>query len=169
MNTKLAHDFLFPATLALFPARYNTAPARAMMLTTGDQESDFTHREQLVGARQWWNSTSLIAASFWMFELSAVTRVLNHYTVGALAKHVCEILGYPPIPEVVHRAMVHNDILAVAFARLLIYTYPGPLPGPDQPTEAWNQYIACWRPGKPRPERWNERYSRAWDIVRAAA
>lgn len=170
MNPHTVHDFLIPACKALFPASFTafgTPPAIAMLLAIGLQESDFEARRQLVGHnRNWWDSLTGPATSFWQFEKGGIQAILAHAKTGPILKDILTTLGYPDDADVIHDAITHNDILAVCCARLLLYTYPGPLPRPQDTTEAWRQYIWCWRPGKPTTERWPTRYRLAWDIVR---
>lgn len=169
MNAEIAHNFLFPACLALFPAKYNTPEARAMMLSIGLQESDFQARQQLVGNhRNWWESINGPAVSFWQFERIGIRGVLEHRSTGPLIRNVLAMLGYPADLETIYQALKHNDILAVCFARLLLYRVPEALPGPDDVAEAWRQYVWAWAPGKPKPERWLDRYIQAWEIVKRA-
>jgi hypothetical protein len=171
MNPAVVHAFLFPACMALFGPEYNTPEAQAMMLAIGMQESDFIHRQQLVGNhRNWWESLKGPATSFWQFEKQGIAGVLGHAKTGPLARRVLNTLGYPDDVAVIHDAIRHNDILAVAFARLLIFTHPDPLPRDESGVEeGWKQYQWCWRPGKPKRERWPLRYARAWQIIRDAA
>lgn len=141
--------------------------AKAMLLAIALQESDLVHRQQLVGAGQWWRSTKLIAAGYWMFEEECVRLLLEHKnrTVGPLMRNLCDLFDYPRDAKVVHQALVHNDILAAAVARLLLYTVPTPLPDADSVEDAWEQYLWAWRPGKPRREDWDRNYYRAWNTV----
>lgn len=166
MDASVAHGFLVSACLQLFPDRYNTPPARAMLLAIALQESDFIHRQQLIGNhRNWWESLKGPATSFWQFERIGIRGVLEHHTTGPLIREVLDTLGYPEDVGTIHTAVTHNDILAACFARLLLWQVPQALPGPDQASEAWRQYLRAWRPGKPRPERWQSRYHTAWNIV----
>ena len=42
---------------------------------------------------------------------------------------------------------------------------PGEPPGRDEAEKGWQQYFEIWRPGKPRREKWDKIYERAWDAV----
>lgn len=166
MKPQDVYDFLLPACLALFPAEYSSKEAQAMMIAIGLQESDFKHRQQLVGNhRNWWQSLTGPAVSMWQFERVGIRGVLEHRTTGPLIRLVLDKLGYPADVETIYKAIIHNDILAVCFARLLLFTVPDPLPTRNQPAKGWEQYVWAWRPGKPKPDRWQERFSRAWEIV----
>lgn len=52
----------------------------------------------------------------------------------------------------VWRAIEGHDRLATAFARLLLWTDPHPIPTEER--AAWDCYLRLWRPGKPRPAEW---------------
>lgn len=168
MNPKTVFDFLFPATMKLFPAHYSSPEAAAMLLAIGMQESDFVHRRQLIGSRYWWKSLNGPAAGFWGFERVGIRAVLDHRTTGPMIRRVLDKFGYPDDVETIYQALIHNDLLAVAFARMLLYTVPESLPRLDEANaqKAWEQYLWAWRPGKPRPERWFERWQMAVEIVK---
>ena len=166
MDAEIAHRYLLPATLTLYPQSFNTPEARANLLTIGLQESDFEHRIQLIGNhRHWWQSLTGPARSFWQFERIGIQGVLEHPATRDMARGACDVLGYPPDVATLHRAVAHNDILAVALARLALWRLPQPLAGRDDPDEGWRQYIEAWAPGKPKPERWGPRWALAWSIV----
>lgn len=143
---------LLPETL--FGKKLDLPMARVIMLTIGMQESDFDHRRQINGP----------ARGFFQFEKIGVLGLWDHHRVGELVRDTCGLMGYYDIKKV-YNALEHNDVLAAALARLLLYTYPGRLPHPEHYENGWNQYIAQWRPGKPKPERWNERWHRANQII----
>lgn len=150
---------VLPAALSLLPPHMDSPRARAMLLAIGRQESGFVVRRQLQDGP---------ALSLWQYEpgeLSAVPLLLRHPVVGGLADGVCWRLCYEPNPEAIRRATEHNDVLAAAFARLLLWTVPASLPGPADVDEAWRQYLAAWRPGRPRPGHWPGHYREAWRLV----
>jgi hypothetical protein len=166
MKPEAIYRCLLPATQALFPADFNTPKARAMLLAIGLQESDFDHRQQLiVGVREWWRSLTGAACGYWQIERIGIRGVMEHHRAGPMLRKVCDILGYPFDLETLWGAIRHNDILAVAIARLILWIHPAPLPGPADTDEGWKQYLLTWRPGKPKPDKWSECYRRAWRIV----
>lgn len=57
--------------------------------------------------------------------------------------------------------LAEDDILAAAFARLLLFTDPKSLPAIGAREAAWAYYLRNWRPGKPHPQSWEECYSKA--------
>lgn len=166
MNPITVHSFLLPACKSLFSDYLMDKNAQAMLIAIGLQESDFLHRRQLIGRnRNWWESLKGPASGFWQFEKIGIRGVIEHHRAGPMFKKVCDTLGYPMDVNVIHKAIVHNDILAVALARCLLWTVPEKLPGVGEALDGWNQYLSAWRPGKPSPVRWEERYIKAWDIV----
>lgn len=153
-------DFLAVAIapgLKLLPRAMDSVAARALLLAIADQESGLVHRRQIGGP----------ALSRWQFERAGVAGVLSHPASVRLAQNVCQRLDYPPDAGVVHAAMEHNEVLASAFGRLLLWTLPDRLPLTVETDMAWRQYLSAWRPGRPHPDRWPERYARAWTEVTA--
>jgi hypothetical protein len=145
---------LAPA-LSLLLKRMDSPNARAMLIAICLQESGLNHRQQIGGP----------ARGFPQFEKSGILGVLTHQATADLARHVCSELAYQPSVDEVHAAVRDNDLLAACFARLLLWTIPAALPGPDQPDVGWDQYTWAWRPGRPHRERWNDNWKRAWRAV----
>jgi hypothetical protein len=156
------HRFIVPTAFALLPPTMRSDRATAMLLAIGLQESRFLHR------RQFHNGP---ARGFWMFERGGgITGVLQHERSQRDADRIVRLLRYDLAPSrlasTVHVAIEHNDILAACFARLLLWTVPGVLPGPnDDPQIAWEQYLEGWRPGAPHRETWDNIYAEAWARV----
>lgn len=157
---------LMPAALALLPADMNTPAARAMLLAIGLQESRFRHRRQIING----GSRPGPAAGFWQFERGGGVRgVMKHEATRGHAIAVLRSLRYDRLAEAVsfqmadiHGAIENNDVLACAFARLLLWTLPDTLPGRGEQGRAWAQYLDAWRPGKPHPATWADFYTEAW-------
>lgn len=154
------HRYILPAAFALLPEPMQSERAAAMVLAIGLQESRFLHRRQLENGP---------AHGFWMFEHAGVVGVLRHPRSQPAVDVVLRILRYALEPgsrsHLVYAALPHNDILAACFARLLLWTVPGELPGPDDAAIGWEQYREGWRPGKPRRETWDSCYGEAWTRV----
>lgn len=150
-----AATLFLPAGLDLLPARMDSREARAMLLACALQESGFRHRRQVGGPARGW----------WQFEPIGVRGVLEHPASRTTAERVCELLRYPPDPGALYEAIEHNDALACAFARLLLWRLPQRLPTRGESDYAWSQYIDCWRPGRPHRERWDDNYRAAWESV----
>lgn len=136
----------------LLPAGMDTQIARVILAAIGFQESGYLVRIQYRNGP---------ARSYWQFEngrLSGINGVLTHRATSKLAAAVCKACGVEPERMAVWRAMESDDVLGAAFARLLMYTDPFPLP--CNQGAAWEMYVSrLWRPGKPHPEKWNESWA----------
>lgn len=153
-------DFLSVAVipaLSLLPERMDSPAARSLILAICLQESDLRHRRQVKGP----------ARGYAQFELAGVAGVLTHRASADLANDLLARLDYPGAVGAVHAALEHSDVLTAGFSRLLLWTLPIRLPLSVESELAWKQYLEAWRPGRPRPERWAERYARAWAEVTA--
>lgn len=143
--------------LALLPAKMSGSRAEQMLLSIGLQESRFEYRRQMGNGP---------ARGFWQFEKGGGVRgVLEFTTTKSLARAVCQARGVAPTADAVHAALEHDDVLAAAFARLLLWTDPKPLPAVGEVQQAWDLYIRTWRPGKPHRQTWDGLYARAMDEV----
>lgn len=150
------HQSIIPLTLSMLPAKMDTPAARVMLVAIGLQESRFTHREQIGGP----------AHGFWQFEAGGgVKGVLSHEASRPHILPILETLSYDDAGAECYSAIVDNDILACAFARLLLWTHPKPLPPRTDVEGAWRYYLATWRPGKLHRDTWGDFYERAWAMV----
>lgn len=147
-------DLLFlviDPVLTILPREMDSKAARAMMVAISLQESGLTERHQIRGPAHGW----------WQFEPIGVQGVLEHHTTAEYAAGVLTVMDYRP--DEVFQAIEDNDVLASAFARLLLWQCPEPLPdGCMDIDEAWKQYLWLWRPGKPRRAEWDQSYRTAW-------
>ena len=142
--------------LALLPARMKSKKAVVMMLVIGLQESRFIHRRQIKGP----------ARGFWQFESGGGVRgVLNFHSTHDLAKHIAlERIGTAD-RVAIYNTLERDDVLAAAFARLLLWTDPRSLPELGDAQAAWNLYMRTWRPGKPHRHTWDALYQQALKAV----
>lgn len=150
---------IVPAAMAVLPPEMNTRPAHAEILTIGLQESRFLYRRQMNYGP---------ARSFWQFEIAGVRGVMRHEKSAGPLKAALRQLRYEHLigqTSNLHHAIEHNDVLGCVFARLLLWTVPGRLPGPGEPRDGWEQYLEGWRPGKPHRETWDAFYKEAWERV----
>lgn len=157
------YTYTIPAAYTFLPERMQSPEATAMLLAIGLQESKFAARRQLPKGP---------ARGFWQFERAGgVEGVLTHPDTWKPVRQVLNALSYPPEADsyACHTALEHNDVLAVCFARLLLWTLPERLPRRLEIDVAWNQYLRAWRPGKPHPETWPDNYAAAWAIVEPIA
>lgn len=155
MTPTFVYQTIIQPTLAYLPPRMESRAAAAMLLAIGLQESRFQHRRQIGGP----------ARGFWQFERNGCLGVLRHSGVRDYASATLIQQCYEVTPEAAHAAVEHNDHVACTFARLLLWTLPDPLPGPDDAEEGWRQYLEAWRPGRPHEHTWRGFYHEAWTIV----
>lgn len=148
---------LFPVALDMLGPGYDTPEARAMLLAVALQESACVHRVQHGGGP---------AKSFWQFEPIGIAGLFsNAKSRAALMVAVGDMAVKFDVTSI-HAAIEHNDVLAIICARRLLAQIPEQLPEEDEAVKAWDQYLSAWRPGKPRPEKWQFNYARAWQIVK---
>lgn len=105
-------------------------------------------------------ATPSAARGFFQFEQGGgVAGVLTHAASKTLALDVCAKLTVVPQAAAVWRALEGSDLLAAAFARLLIFTDPKSIPTTEQ--VAWEYYLRVWRPGKPHRDAWTGNWKTA--------
>ena len=152
------------AAYTLLPAAMNSRWATINALAIQRQEDPQQTRAQvLIGTDG--KRLKGPARGLWQFEKGGGVRgVLLHRATAKLAMEVCDALGVDPTPDAVWSALETDDVLAAAFARLLIYTDPFPLPTTQ--AAAWTMYAdRLWRPGKPHPEKWQANWTAAQMMV----
>lgn len=142
------HISIGPA-LGLLGARFDSVPAERMLVAIALQESRFLHRAQIGGP----------ARGYWQFERGGTRGVLTHPASKDAAAKLCAALDYQADVDVVYSALANNDVLAAAFARLLLFTDPKPLP--SNQADGWAYYVRNWRPGKPHADSWADCWQRA--------
>lgn len=148
-----------PAALALLPGRMDSPEARAMLFAIGFQESNFAHRRQMGNGP---------ARGFWQFErMGGVKEILTHEVTGPIIAPICETVLVEPTPVACHEAIQYHDVLAICFARLLLYVDPSPLPSRSQSDLGWTIYKRNWRPGRPYPVMWPNNFLRGWQAIEA--
>ena len=140
------HRHTIPAAYAILPAAMASPDATRMLLAIGLQESHFAARAQHGGP----------ARGFWQFEASGITGLQSHpatrtHLANALTD-LCYDLEHQRTTEALLVAIEHNDVLACVLARLNIWWLPEPLA--IDADNGWAQYLAAWRPGRPRAETW---------------
>lgn len=155
------NDQALTPALALLPAKLDSKASRLMVLAIGLQESGLTARAQRVAGGGKGPARGLA-----QFELGGVRGVLNHSASKELA---AQVLGARRIPaasaSVVWAELETDDVLALAFARLLLLTDPKPLPALGDEEGAWAYYLRTWRPGQPHRNRWTPNYAAALAFV----
>ncbi len=153
---QVRREIIRPA-FALLPERMANLEAEVMLLAIGLQESRFLHRRQIKGP----------ARSFWQAEQGGgmVHGVLLHPLTRQPAFAVCDARGVPPVDANVYKAIEHDDVLAAALARLLLWTDPARLPSVGEAAKSWELYLRTWRPGKPHRHTWDALYAQALEGV----
>ena len=142
----------------IIPPQMNTPLSVQMLMTIAGQESDWSHRLQVV------NSGPPPARGFWQFEKGGgVAGVMTHRASEPYARSLCSALAIPFQTQAIHDALAYNDALALGFARLLLWTDYRPLS--PYPSLALEIYYATWRPGKPRPKDWYPNWAAALEVV----
>lgn len=138
--------------LAMLPARMRSDAAEVMLLAIGLQESGLIHRHQIGGP----------AHGLLQFERGGGVRgVMNHPASKDHAARVCVERGVEPTVVAAFDAIEFDDVLAMAFGRLLLWTDPKPLPDVQDVNGAWDLYLRVWRPGKPHRHTWDRHYAEA--------
>ncbi|MGE8449110.1 MAG: hypothetical protein ACN6OP_00520 [Pseudomonadales bacterium] len=139
--------------LALLPVKMDTPAARLLLLAIGLQESRFLYRRQIGNGP---------ACGLWQFERGGGVRgVLTHPASREHAYRICGIRGVEPVAAAVHPALEADDVLAAAFARLLMWTDAWRLPAVGDVQGGWEIYVRTWRPGRPHPQTWAGLYAQA--------
>lgn len=132
--------------LAMLPSRMDTPEARVLMLAISGQEADFRHRWQVFDRAR--PEAMGAARGLFQFERGGGVRgVLTHERSRSYAADVCAERGVKPTMDAVYQALHADDVLAGAFARLLLWTDPRPLPAVGDVEAAWQTYLRNWRPG----------------------
>lgn len=145
--------------LGMLPVKMDTDAARVELLAIGLQESRLKFRAQKTSDPY----RKGPARGLWQFERGGgVIGVMTHRATKDLAEAVCKARGVPFDSSLIHARLEFDDILAAAFARLLLWADPKPLPGVDASVDsAWECYLRNWRPGRPHRETWDEFHAQA--------
>lgn len=150
-------------TLAMLPIRFDMPDdrqsIRVQLIAEALQETSLATRQQDGGP----------AHGLWQGENgdeSAFALVLRNPSVGSIAQAFCQRRGVAPTHDAVYQAVLTDDLLACAFARLDLYCDPRRLPEIGDVEAAWNCYIRVERPGKPRRQDWTKNYADALEAVR---
>ena len=148
-----------PTYMGVLPGRFASRAATVLLLAIGLQESRLVFRQQIGGP----------ARGLWQFERGGVAGVLAHAASDRFARAACLIRGVVPTAATIYDRLAHDDLLACAFARLLLYTDPRPLPAPGEVEASWSYYLRTWRPGKPHRATWDALYASAIAAIETEA
>jgi hypothetical protein len=136
------------AGLAMLPLKMTSREAVVMLLAIGKQESDFEHLAQIIRG-----APIGPARSYWQFEVGGLTAVMSHKASRETCLGLCEAEGIRPVPRDVWEVFNlppetgSGQALPAAFARLLLWTDPRPLPAIGDADGAFKYYLRNWRPG----------------------
>lgn len=153
--SRVIENIILPTYARVLPGMFNSREATVLLLAIGLQESRFEHRRQINGP----------ACGYWQFERAGVSGVFGHQATARYAHAVCMLRSVAAATITVQPALETDDLLACAFARLLLYSDPAPLPAIGDVDSALDYYLRNWRPGKPHPETWPALYKRAVDAA----
>src|SRR6185312_9712128 len=110
---------IVPTFQHLLPGKFDTPEARVQLLANGLQESGFRTRQQQGGP----------AHGLWQCEQGGGVRgVLNNVASRAYARGACSVRMVAPVESDVYWALLTDDLLACAIARLILWCNPEPLP-----------------------------------------
>lgn len=146
------------AAFQLLPVKMDTRPARVIHAAIGYQETKYLTRVQYGNGP---------ARGYWQFEKGGGVKGVMMFggQVSDLALKICEARKVPFQRELIWKAFETDDVLAAAFARLLMYTDAAPLP--DNAVDAWKMYAnRVWNPGKPHPDEWAASWAFGLECVR---
>lgn len=142
-------DALAPA-LGLLGPKCDTPKSRLQVLVSCLQESGLKDRQQVGGG------PGHGLAQFEGGPLSATAQVLKHGYARTAA--VCLARKVSCTRPAIHAALLTDDVLAAALARVLLLTDAKPLPEIGDEDGAWDCYIRNWHPGKPDRKRFAKNY-----------
>ena len=151
---------LDPLFQHVLPAKFDTPEARVMLLAISAQEAgdqgQVRYRQQIQGP----------AHGLWQNERDGMVKgVLAATETASYARSACFLQGVAATPPAVYAALLTDDLLAAAFARLGLWANPFPLPALGDADDAWLCYCQTWRPGKPRLSDWAENYAAALQVI----
>ncbi len=127
------------AAFNMLPVKMSGKPARLMLLAIQLQEDPQQLRAQMGNGP---------ARGLWQMEKGGGCKgVLNHPSSKQEAERICEMRHVTATPEDVWAHIRTDDVLAAAFARLLLWTDPKPLPAIGEVRQAFDLYLRTWRPG----------------------
>lgn len=130
--------------LAILPAAMDSARARHVLRAICLQEGYKDGR--LCGFQVLADGDKGPARGWWQFERGGgVSGVLSHPATLRHAQSVCLARGVTASPRNVWTALETDEVLAAAFARLLLWSDPEPLP--REVEGAFKLYLRTWRPG----------------------
>jgi hypothetical protein len=151
-----ADDLIVAPTLRWLDYPYNFVEARILLLAIGLTESGFETRLQISGP----------ARGFWQFELYGGCEEFYSSLKLRKFRDAALELGFVARPGATYGLIGNGaDHLACLMARAILWLEPKPLPSIGDVDEAYRQYRARWRPGKPSKARFVRSYETAIEVV----
>lgn len=147
----------------LLPEAMRTFDAARMVLAICVQESGLRTRWQITDVDR--PEVKGRARGFAQFEPGGVVGVVFHQASRFWLHGVCKARCVPFDPDAIYAALEHDDVLAMALARLLLFTDRRPIPHANECASAWDMYVSIWKPGKPHPDRWPFSWETARGVV----
>lgn len=129
--------------------------AEQFLLAIAYQESAWKWRKQVLAS-----GNPGPARGYWQFEeMGGVCGVMTHARTRVWARALLERRGIPLKYAAAWEALATDNVLAAAFARLLVLSDPTQIPVDKD--RAWQYYLRTWRPGKPDRGRWDGAWAQA--------
>ena len=164
------YDNAIQPAFDLLPARMRSPRAAFWMLAIQQQEDPTFRRIQVMPLSFRGEPP---ARGLWQFEQGGGVRgVLFHARTAETALQICVDRGIarPITVREVWLRLAEDDVLAAAFARLLLWSDAQPLPEENDIDAGWEMYCdRLWRPGRPHRDRWDESCRRAAEIMLSEA
>jgi hypothetical protein len=154
LTTVLMPGIAWCQTIPGWRAPFNDRAILELTAISG-QEANWTDRIQ---------SGNGPAHGLFQFERrGGVAGVLGDIATNPMAIAACRAAGVATNSTAVWGAFATaaGDHLSVAFARLLLWSDPSPLPAVGDEEGGWIAYQINWRPGAPSRERWSTVYPQA--------
>lgn len=135
---EFAEQIIAPTFREVLPGKFDSPEARLILLAIAKQESDLRYRLQVNGP----------ARGPWQFEQGGgVHGVLTHAASRVMMRAVCLLRAVAPTEHDLYMALGHDDLLACATARMLLWTDAAPLPAIGNEQAAFDCYRRTWNPG----------------------
>lgn len=150
---------LRPSWAVWLPPRMASPEAEALVTAICLQESDLRHRFEFGGGS---------GRGYAQFTPAGLAALLSHPRTAPYLRQIAWGLDLEADVAPLWAAIAYQDTLTACAARLALWALPEALPGPSDRDAGWAQYLAAWRPGRPRPERWQRAWAEAWAAVMEA-
>lgn len=152
-----AEEVIAPTFRELLPGKFDSREARVLTLAPAIQESDLAARKQRGGP----------AMGLWQFERNGGVAEVLESSAKLYTRAVCLLRAVAPTRSDLYGALAHDDLLACAMARLLLWPDAAPLPALGEEEAAFRYYLRNWRPGAYTRDpvgvraRWHQSYAQA--------